>query len=265
MGHTLAPLTHSVSFLVAFPLSPRPMPQSAPIRKLTGLSLLLLLAACGKSDATPVPAKAAAAGGDVSAPPAAPAMAGKLTDSISMRADRGRIQGADTAQVWVREISDFQCPYCKQWHDETYAALDREFVKTGAVRMAYMNFPIPSLHQNALAASEAAMCASVQGKFWEMHGSLFTTQAAWAKLPDPSHTFDSLAVAAGVDHASWQSCVTNHATLPLINADRDRLGAIGIGSTPTFLIGDRKIVGAYPIDSMRTIINDQIRKARAGK
>ena len=240
------------------------MPQSAAIRKLGSISLLVLLAACGKSDAKPVPAKAAA-GGDVSASPAAPAMAGKLTDSISTRADRGRIRGADTSHIWVVEVSDFQCPYCKQWHDETYAGLDKEFVQTGAVRIAYLNFPITTLHPNALAASEAAMCASVQGKFWEMHESLFNSQAAWAKLPDPSHTFDSLAVAAGVDRATWQACVSSHAALPLINADRDRVGASGVSSTPTFFVGDRKIVGAYPLDTFRTIINDQIRKARGGK
>lgn len=192
-------------------------------------------------------------------------MAGGLTDSTSARADRGRIRGSESAQVWLVEISDFQCPYCKQWHDQTFATLDKEYVQTGKVRLAYLNFPIPSLHPNARAASEAAMCASVQGKFWELHSSLFTTQEMWAKLPNPSTFFDSLATVAGVEPTAWRSCVSTHAAVPLIDADRDRSSKSGVQSTPTFFIGDRKIEGAYPVDSFRVIINQALAKARGGR
>ena len=109
------------------------------------------------------------------------------------------------------------------------------------------------------------MCASVQDKFWPLHESLFTTQPRWAALENPMPVFDSLAVAAGADPVSWRRCMTSHATLPLIEADRDRSSRAGVQSTPTFFIGDRKLEGAYPVDSFRVAIEAAIAKARGPK
>jgi len=241
----------------------------SPLASLRRLGALLIVAsavvACARKDAVPAVQTSAASGGDVSASPAMASPAGKPTDSVSTLADKGRIRGAETAPIWVVEISDFQCPYCKRWHDESYAILDKEFVQTGKVRLAFLNFPIPSLHPNARAASEAAMCASVQGKFWELHESLFTTQEAWAPQKNPMPMFDSLAVAAGADGARWRSCMSSHAAGPIIDADRQRTSASGVQSTPTFFIGDQKLEGAYPADSFRVIIRKQIAKAGAGR
>lgn len=243
------------------------MSRSHLVRHLGALALVLTAAAaCAKPDAAPVKEKVAVAGGDVAARPvAATGMAGGLTDSISTQADKGRIRGAEAATVWLVEISDFQCPYCKQWHDESFAKLDKEYVQTGKVRLAYLNFPIPSLHPNARGASEAAMCASVQGKFWELHESLFIAQQSWAGLPNPMPAFDSLAVAAGVDAPRWRACMTAHAAIPLIDADRERSKAAGVQSTPTFFIGDKKISGAYPVDTFRVALDAAIAKAKAGR
>jgi protein-disulfide isomerase len=231
------------------------------LRTLAGAVLLAASAgACARSDAKPVPAaaNAAAPGGATSA---APGLSG-LTDSISAMADRGRIRGAASAPVWLIEISDFQCPYCKRWHDEVFAVVDKEYVQTGKVRLAYLNYPLTSIHPNARAAAEAAMCASVQGKFWELHESLFATQPAWEGQKDPLPTFDSLAVAAKVDPAQWRSCMSTHATMQLIDADRDRSSRAGVQSTPSFFIGDRALAGAYPADSFRVVIDQALLKAK---
>jgi protein-disulfide isomerase len=237
-------------------------------RFLGALALAAILAgssgACARSDAksSPAAANVVASGGEVATRPAAAGLSG-LTDSISTMADRGRIRGAESAPVWLIEISDFQCPYCKLWHDEVFATIDKEYVQTGKVRLAYLNFPISSIHPNARAASEAAMCAAVQGKFWELHGSLFTTQPAWKGQKDPVPTFDSLAVAARVDPAAWRSCMSTHATAKLIDADHDRSSTAGVKSTPSFFIGDRALEGAYPVDSFRVAIDQALLKASA--
>ena len=269
-GHP-APLARPHRRLLAFPealpsfLPPLPpMSRFAPHLRLGALLIVASAGGCARTDAPALAQKFAASAGDVSANAAAVRTA-KPTDSISALADKGRIRGAESAPIWVVEISDFQCPYCKRWHDETFAVLDREFVQTGKVRLAYLNFPIPSLHPNARAAAEAAMCASVQGKFWELHTSLFTTQQAWAGQQNPMATFDSLALASGADGPKWRSCMTSHAAIPLIDADRARSASNGVQSTPTFYIGDQMLSGAYPADSFRVIIGKQLAKARGGR
>jgi protein-disulfide isomerase len=226
---------------------------------------LVLAAGCARTEAVPAASAGAtaSAGGDVKSTTASAGGMSGLTDSISAAADRGRIRGSADAAVWLIEVSDFQCPFCKQWHDASFAAIDNEYVKTGKVRMAYLNFPLSSIHPNARAAAEAAMCASVQDKFWPLHESLFATQARWESQPNPLPTFDSLAVAAGVEPKGWRDCMSSHATARLIDADHDRSRTAGVGSTPTFFIGDRKLEGAYPTDSFRVAIDKALAAAKS--
>ena len=224
---------------------------------------LLYSAGCARTEAVPGAGATATAAGDVNPTSATAAGMSGLTDSVSAAADRGRIRGSADAPVWLIEVSDFQCPFCKQWHDASFAALDSEYVKTGKVRMAYLNFPLTSIHPNAQAAAEAAMCASVQDRFWQMHESLFDSQQRWEAERNPMPTFDSLAVAAGVEPKAWRSCMSSHATARLIEADRDRSRGAGVGSTPTFFIGDRKLEGAYPTDSFRVALDKAIAAAKS--
>jgi protein-disulfide isomerase len=175
-------------------------------------------------------------------------------DSDGVKADLARIQGNPAAPVWVIEVSDFQCPYCKQWHDETYPVLRDEFVRTGKVRLAYVNFPLAQ-HQYAWPAAESAMCAGAQGKFWEMHDALFNTQSKWEALAAPASFFDSLARAQGVDVTRWRQCVQSGKMKAWIQADHDRAQTAGAASTPSFMIGDQLLVGAQPIEEFRRAID----------
>ncbi len=175
-------------------------------------------------------------------------------DSLSRRLDAARILGDSTAKVWMIMVSDFQCPYCKEWHDASFAALRREYVDNGKVRLAFYNFPL-SMHPNAVPAAEAAMCAGAQNKFWPMHDALFASQATWAPRPDPGPVFDSLATKVGLTMSAFNSCRSSHATLPLINADQDRASRAGVQSTPTIVIGNKLIAGAQPTDVFRRAID----------
>ena len=183
------------------------------------------------------------------------------TDSNITRADLARIQGSTTAPVWVIEVSDFQCPYCKQWHDQTYPMLRDQYVKTGKVRLAYVNFPL-SMHAHAMPAAEAAMCAGAQDKFWQMHDALFTTQTRWESLDTPGAVFDSLAQATGVDMKRWRDCVSSGKMRPLIDADHDRAQRAGASATPSFMIGNKLLTGAQPLDELRKAIDSAAVKTR---
>lgn len=200
-----------------------------------------------------------------SAPPAAAASTTSAApatqqDPLVTAADRGRIEGDANAKTWLIIASDFQCPFCKQWHDESYKAVYDEYVRTGKIKVAYVNYPLTQ-HQHAMATAEAAMCASAQGKFWQYHEALFATQKEWeSSPPTPTALLDSIAGAVGLDKAAWKQCVESGKMVPLIMADRDRAAAAGVQSTPSFLLGDRVILGVQPIVILRAALDSEIAK-----
>lgn len=222
--------------------------------RITFVSAALLLAlttgqGCNASDTAPR-----------SAPGAAAASRPAAADSALLTvADRSRIQGADSASVWLLIVSDFQCPFCRQWHEQSYDAIVREYVQPGKVRLAYVNLPIGT-HQHAKPAAEAAMCAGVQGQFWQLADGIFRTQERWAPMPSAAAVFDSLAVARRLDMTAWRACVAEHRTAGMVDADALRARQIGIASTPSFVVmrGQdvvRGIEGAYPVDTFRVVLD----------
>jgi len=218
--------------------------------------------ACSKGDAASkdtAPAQAAAVSAAVSA--AAQTTAAPTRDSLTDAADRGRIRGSDSAPVWFVMVSDFQCPFCKVWHDSTFRMIERDYVETGKIRIAFINFP---LHANSLPASVTAMCAATQGKFWPVHDRIFDTQNAWKALKDPRPYLDSLALASGADAAKLKSCEDGKHVEPLIAADQARFQKAGVGGTPTFYIGNATMVGALPSKDFRRVI-DSVVAASKGK
>jgi protein-disulfide isomerase len=205
-----------------------------------------------------------------SAPPASdtapstgrPAATSAPVDPLVVAADKGRIEGDANAKTWLIIASDFQCPFCKQWHDESYKTIYDEYVRPGKIKVAYVNYPLAQ-HQHAMPTAEAAMCASAQGKFWEFHEALFATQKQWEALTSPTAMLDSIAGAVGVDKNTWKQCIESGKLRPMIIADRDRSAAAGVRSTPTFLIGNRLLLGALPVDSLRVALDAEIAKSAA--
>ena len=192
--------------------------------------------------------------------PATPAKTAVPDSVLIARADAGRIEGNPSAKVWLVEASDFQCPYCKEWHDQSFAAIEKDYVATGKVRVAFLNYPL-SMHAHSMQAAEAAMCASAQSKFWPMHSALFTTQEQWDGPANPAAFFESLAVKAGVNIADWRQCVSTHAVLPLIQADLARLRSGGVNATPTFFVGNQRLEGAIPLPQLRLVLDAALAKA----
>ena len=228
------------------------------VNRVRALSAIMLVLACARANGSNQSAESATATRSDTPTVAVPAI---QKDSDEVKADLARIQGDPAAPVWVIEVSDFQCPFCRQWHEETYQKLRDEFVKTGKVRLAYVNFPLAQ-HTYALPAAEAAMCAGVQGRFWEMHDALFNSQAKWETLPAPAPFFESLARASGVDVARWRQCVQSRKMTPLILADQDRARVAGAASTPSFMIGNQLLVGTQPIENLRSAIDSALAKSK---
>lgn len=184
-----------------------------------------------------------------------------LRDALIARADLGRIAGRDSAPVWIIVISDFQCPFCKRWHEETQPRIEANYVRSGKARIAYINLPISS-HRNAQPAHEAAMCAAEQGAFWPVADALFKTQNDWKAKFEVEPYFDSLATRHVPDAARFRSCIRDGHTRALIATDVSRVTRMGVGSTPTFIIGNRMLVGAQPYEAFASTLDAALAAAR---
>ncbi len=215
---------------------------------------LSALGACGRADAASRDSSAAPA----AATPVARAPGDTLSDSaLIAKADRGRLLGPESGAVWLVVISDFQCPYCKQWHDSSMAAIKRDYVDPGKIRMAMLHLPLPQ-HPHARLEAEASLCAGVQGKFWEYSEALFRDQGAIGAKTDVKPYLDSLARANAVEMTEFARCRASKAIQALIESDVQQASQAGVRSTPSFLVGEFLVQGAAPYSDFRKAIDTAI-------
>jgi protein-disulfide isomerase len=174
---------------------------------------------------------------------------------ILERADRARVRGDSAAPIRIVEISDFECPYCVRFYEESYRALDSLYVRSGIARYLWISFP-NSGHPRAWPAIEAAFCAGAAARFWEMHDLLFERREEWAAAPDPNALFREWAEGLGIDGASFAECLRNDQTAPLQVRDYESALRAGVASTPFFIVGDSVAIrGAVPLETFRTAVD----------
>lgn len=166
-----------------------------------------------------------------------------------------RTLGDSAAPITVYEASDFQCPFCRAFFVETLPHLATEYIATGKVRLIFLNLPIPSLHPNATAAHEFAMCAALQNKFWPVHDLLYRHQPDWAPLQDPGGYFRTLADSAHLNRSALETCFREGTVQRLIQSEAQALYNSGIHSTPSFVIEGALLAGHAPIDAWRPILD----------
>jgi protein-disulfide isomerase len=237
--------------------------------RIAAIAILVASAGCkGAENARATTPPATTASATTPAAAAAPTTPGTsaaaATDPLVAHADSARIRGNPTSKVWMILASDFQCPYCKMWHDSSDMTIRREYIDNGKVRFAFVNFPINS-HQNAIPAAEYAMCAAAQDKFWQAHDSLFAHQDTWAALPNPGPALERITASAGVEVDALRSCVSKHKMLPLIEADREKASRAGVRATPSFFIGSQLLEGVVPMEQLRKALDAALASAGAQK
>ena len=166
-----------------------------------------------------------------------------------------RTRGQADAPIVIYEVSDFECPFCRQFWAETLPHLESEYIQTGKARLTFINFPIRQLHPNAPAAHELAMCGAEQGRFWRLHDLLYSHQRDWAALPDPQPYFRGLADSVGMSQDSLKRCVASGHIRQLIAAEAQASYQAGVKSTPSFIVQGVLLAGTAPIEAFRPILD----------
>jgi protein-disulfide isomerase len=172
----------------------------------------------------------------------------------------GRIRGSARAPVTVYEMSDFQCPFCRSFALTTFPELDSVYIVTGKVRWAFVNFPLTSVHDNALAAAEVALCAARQNAFWRVHDLLYQHQDVWAPLKQPEAFFLTLADSAKISRPALLACVQAPATRETLQQEAEGAQRSGASSTPSFYIEGGLLTGALPTPVFRQVLDSILRE-----
>ena len=176
-----------------------------------------------------------------------------------------RTKGSPTAPVTVYEMSDFQCPYCKRFAQETFPQIERSYITPGKVRWVFINFPLTSVHAHAAAAGELALCAAKQQGFWRVHDLLFQYQETWAPLKEAGPFFISLADSAGLSKNALLACLQAPGTRAALKAEAEGSERSGATSTPAFYIEGGLMEGAVPFDVFKRVLDSVYAVKTGGK
>ena len=158
--------------------------------------------------------------------------------------------GPANAPITIVEFSDFECPFCRQWQQQTYQPLLAAY--PGKIRLVYRDFPLTGIHPDAFPAAEAAQCANAQNAFWPYHDKLFSSETLGDSV------FKQYAQELNLDMTKFNDCLTNHTYKAYVQSNSDFATKTGVNSTPTFFINGLAVIGAQPIDVFKQVIDKEL-------
>ena len=158
--------------------------------------------------------------------------------------------GPADAKITIVEFSDFQCPFCRRFHAETYKPLLDAY--PGQIRFVYRNLPLTSIHPNAMPAAVASLCANDQNAYWNFNEKLFDNDTL------DEATYIQYATDLGLDVDKFKSCLTSGSHDDFIKKDMDFALNLGVQSTPTFFINGLAVIGAQPLSNFKELIDKEL-------
>jgi protein-disulfide isomerase len=167
---------------------------------------------------------------------------------------RGYLKGSAEAPVEITEFADYQCPFCQTFATLQMPTIEERLVKTGRVRWRYRDFPLQQ-HSFARLAAHSAACAEEQGKYWEQHQRIYEGQSEWAGARDAGPVFRKYARAAGLDLGRYDACMKAGKYAGRIQASYNEGVQLGVGSTPTLLVGGRLYRGRFDSDAIIKLVD----------
>lgn len=157
--------------------------------------------------------------------------------------------GPVDAPITIVEFSDFNCPYCQRFQQQTFQPLMDAY--PNQIRFVYRDFPITS--QDSFYAAQAAECAGDQGAYWEYHDALFSGVHGLG-----NDAYRQYAEELGLDADELMACVDEGRFAAEVQADAQEASSLGVSGTPTFFINGIPMVGAQPLTRFTQIIDEEL-------
>ena len=187
---------------------------------------------------------------------------GKLTAEQAAKVAKLRandhVRGGTKPEVYLIEYSDFQCPYCGQFHPTGLEAMKEYGDKFAWI---YRHFPLDTIHPKARPAAIAAECITELGgkdAFWRFADLVFPQQET--KLTDLSATAASL----GINKANFDKCFNESRHEDIVNSDYQEGITAGVTGTPgNFIVNSKGEVwvlpGAVPYATLKATIEEALK------
>jgi predicted DsbA family dithiol-disulfide isomerase len=167
-------------------------------------------------------------------------------------------RGPESAPVTLVEFSDFQCPFCLQF---TQTLKEIERIYSGRVRIVYRQFPIESIHPQAVKAAEASLCAADQHKFWELHDTMFADHRNLSV-----ERLKQMAASVGLDKTRFDACLDSGAHGGTVAADLAEGLRVGVNGTPALFVNGIPLQqGALPLEVVREAVDNELKRVNESR
>lgn len=169
--------------------------------------------------------------------------------------------GPVDAPVVMVEYSDFRCPFCGVYARKTQPEIMKKYVETGLLRIEWRDLPV--LGEQSVNGALAARAAGEQGLFWEYNAAVYAAAPERGKAELTDAELLGFAEKAGVaDMAKFKADMKRPELLALVKADLAEGTALGLNSTPTFVINNQAIPGAQPLEVFMQVIDEALAQAK---
>lgn len=177
--------------------------------------------------------------------------------TVPLKADQEFSRGDVNSKVTLIEYGDFQCPACAQYHPLVKQLLSEQGDK---MHFVYRYFPLTNVHQNAQISSQAGFAANKQGKYWEMHDTLYDTQNDWAQIPNPQDIFVGYAKDLGLNTDQFKNDMNSDEANKFVNDSLKNATNLGLNSTPSFFLNGKYIETPNTYDDLKKLIDNEFSK-----
>lgn len=201
---------------------------------------------------------------------ATPGRAALPTPSTPVSFAGAPIEGDPNAPIGIIQYSDFECPFCGKFARETLPTVREKYLNTGKAFLAFVHFPLESIHARAASAAAVSKCAQDRGVFWPFHDRLFAS--AKPALDDRSlaAAFEGL----GLPPTAFVDCQAGDA-LDRVKLELAHARRLQVKSTPTFFFGlslkdgtirvRSRISGAVPVAAFEDLLGGLEKEGTPGK
>jgi protein-disulfide isomerase len=194
-------------------------------------------------------------------PPAPPA------DIANVSLDGAAFVGDDKAPVTMAYWFDYQCPFCKQEEEDVFPNLVKDYVETGKLKIVFKDFAFLGADSDAASHAARAVWQVAPDKFRDWHKAMFDHQdqenAGWGNENDILALTGTI---PGIDVAKVKEIMTAKAGdfSKAMEADANEGYSMGVGGTPSFLVGKQMMVGAQPYEKLKAAIDAELKTASSG-